>query len=124
MAPLDFAVRLAAAALLLSGLRKFTEPAPTCKALKLAGLPSHRPWAWGLASIEIVVGVVTLRAVTPLNAAATAVLYVFLTAFLLRARRVGIACGCFGQGESPPSPIHLWLNVAAVAVCAVAAFGG
>jgi hypothetical protein len=121
MRTLEFCVRLAAAALLVGGIRKFPEPEATCKALKLAGLPSHRPWVWGLASVEIVVGLVTIRNVIVLTAGATAVVYVFLTAFLLRARKVGIGCGCFGPGEHPPSLVHLGLNSAAIVVCAAAA---
>ena len=122
MDPIQFLVRVAAASLLVTGVRKFPEPEPTCKALKLAGLPSHRPWAWGLGFIEVMVGMVALRSVTPATSAAVGVLYVFLTAFLARARQVGVACGCFGPGERPPGWLHIGLNVAAIAVCAVGVF--
>jgi len=122
MDPIQFLVRVAAATLLVTGMRKFPEPEPTCKALKLAGLPSHRPWARGLGFVEVTIGMVALRSVTPATSAAVGVLYVFLTAFLFRARQVGASCGCFGPGERPPSILHLVLNVSAVLVCVVGVF--
>lgn len=121
MDPLQFGVRLAAAFLLVSGLRKFQEPEPTCKALKLCGLPSHRPWVWGLAVVEIAVGVATLRAVTPATAFVTGVLYLFFTVFLWRARAKGVSCGCFGPGERPPAAWHIGADLVAAVGCLAAA---
>lgn len=120
MDPIQFLVRVAAAALLVSGMRKFPEPEPTCKALKLVGLPSHRPWAWGLGFAEVTIGMVALRSVTPATSAVVGVTYLALAAFVWRARKAGIACGCFGQGEHPPSLLHLGLDIVAVLVCGIA----
>ncbi|MGH8958600.1 MAG: MauE/DoxX family redox-associated membrane protein [Acidimicrobiia bacterium] len=108
---------LVAALLVWSGIRKFADSEPTSGALRAAGLPSSRLSVIGLGSVEIAVGSMALLVSGPLHAWAVAVVYAGFAAFVALAmgRRLPIAsCGCFGKADTPPTWIHLMMNLTAV----------
>ena len=119
---------LVAALLVWSGIRKFADPEPTSGALRAAGLPSSRLSVLGLASVEVGVGSAALLFSGRLYPWAVAVVYAGFAGFvgLAMSRRLPIAsCGCFGKADTPPTWIHLVINVAAVAgAIAYASAGG
>ena len=118
---------LAAALLILSGGAKLGDPAPTQGALRSARLPAGRPAVWLLALAEIGAGVAGLLYG---GAAALGVgaIYLGFAAFvgLALLRRIPLqSCGCFGQEDTPPTRLHLMVNLAAgLAGLSVAAGGG
>jgi hypothetical protein len=119
---------LVAALLVWSGIRKFADPEPTSGALRAAGLPSSRLSVLGLSSVEVAVGTAALLFSGATIAWAVAAVYAGFAAFVTLAisRRLPIAsCGCFGKADTPPTWIHLVINLAAVGgALAHAAAGG
>jgi hypothetical protein len=116
----------AAALLVLSGVLKVRRPAPTSKALRSAGLAPLAPLARALGVAEIVVGVGALAVDTRVFPALVAAAYLVFAAFvaLTLARKAPVAdCGCFGATDSPPSAVHLTLDVAAALVAGAVAVG-
>ena len=106
---------LSAALLLVSGGAKLANPAPTSGALRVAGLVSSSRVVYTLAVAEIATGAASLLGGGAWGGWASAILYGafgMFVAFALR-RRVPISsCGCFGKVDTPPSVVHLLLNVA------------
>jgi uncharacterized membrane protein YphA (DoxX/SURF4 family) len=107
------AVYVAAVALIVTGLAKLRDPVPTALALNLVGLPSRRPWVWGLAAVELVVGVAVTVHLSPITAGALGFLYLSFTVFLFGAMRAGASCGCIGGADHPPGWLHVALDLAA-----------
>ncbi len=111
---------LAASSLLLgSGAAKLRRPAPAAAALHELGLPAAgRVVAIG-AVVELVVG--TAMLVRPhlgaTAACALSLLFAALVALqLLRGSR--LSCGCLGSRDTPPSRLHLVLNLALAGLAA------
>jgi hypothetical protein len=108
---------LVAALLVWSGIRKFAASEPTSGALRAAGLPSSLLSVIGLGSVEVGVGSMALLFSGPAYAWAVAAVYAGFAGFVAMAmsRRLPIAsCGCFGKADTPPTWVHLILNLAAV----------
>jgi hypothetical protein len=106
-------VYVAAIALVVTGLAKFRDPVPTALALNLVKFPSRRPWVWGLAAVEVVVGVGFLVHPSPVTTGALGILYLSFTVFLCLAMRAGASCGCIGGSDHPPGRLHVALDLAA-----------
>jgi len=107
-----------AALLVVSGSQKLIDGAPTAGALKAAGLPHARPWVVLVAVTEIGIGATNLLASNPGAVWAQAALYAAFGVFVASAliRRLPLAsCGCFGKADTPPTWMHLVINVLAVA---------
>lgn len=118
---------LVAALLIWSGIRKLADPDPTSGALRAAALPSSRLAVFGLAVVEIVVGAMALVATNPVAAWAVGLVYAGFAGFvgLAMGRRLPIAsCGCFGRADTPPTWLHLVINLAAVGGAMAVATGG
>jgi hypothetical protein len=120
----------AAAAILLAagGGLKFRRPLHTANALRAVHLP-HSPVlvrALGVAEVAIATGALTLG--HPLFALLVGASYLAFAGFVLLALARGGAvatCGCFGEADTPATPVHVALDVAAAGVAfAVAAGGG
>jgi hypothetical protein len=116
----------AAALLALAGTFKVRRPAPTARALRTAGLGVLAPVARALGVAELAVGVGALVLDTRVVPALVAAFYLGFAAFVA----LGLAratpasdCGCFGQTESPPTAIHLVMNLGAAGVAAAVALG-
>lgn len=113
---------LLVAALLLAGagVVKAAHPHDTARALRRAGLPVGR----GVAVVrigaltEVVIGATAVLVSGPVPALAVAASYAAFAAFLAVALSRGWAlstCGCFGEPDTPPTALHLVLDVALAA---------
>jgi hypothetical protein len=115
---------IAATLLLLGGAAKAVRPTDTANALRGVGLPGSRVLVRLGGAAEVVVGLFALVTGGTAAAVLVAVSYLAFAAF------IGVAmvtdapiatCGCFGKDDTPPSAIHLGVNlVAAGAAVAVA----
>ena len=116
---------LAVTALLaLGGGLKVVRPTDTATALAALGLPSQPYLVRGLGTVEIAIGVVAFITSHPIASLLTAAAYVSFAVFVLVARRAKTpvqSCGCLGKAETPPSLIHVTVNLAAAAIAALTA---
>jgi len=110
--------------LALAGAMKVAQPASTMGALRAMRLPSSPTLVRGLGGLEIVValgaGITFQRPLLALLAA----MYLAFAAFVaaaLGARTPLQSCGCFGRADTPPSIVHLGVNLAAAVVALLAA---
>jgi hypothetical protein len=115
---------LISALLLVSGGSKVSDPGPTTGALRATGLPSSRVFVFLLGAGEIALGAGSLIFGGEPAGWAVAALYlgfaVFVVNALIRNLPIG-SCGCFGKADTPPTLIHVVVNVFAAAVAAWAA---
>jgi hypothetical protein len=115
---------IAALLLAAAGLAKVIDPTTTVGALRGLGwrVPAGAVRAGGAA--EAVLAVVAVLTGAPAAAIAVAASYLLFTGFVVvaRARRLPIgSCGCFGKVDTPPSAVHVVVNLgAAVAAVGVA----
>jgi hypothetical protein len=112
---------VACAVLCVAGVAKLRSPAGAAHALAATGLSMPRGLIRAFAAVEVALAAWAALAPSRLAAAAIACLYVgFAGLGLLLARRRA-ACGCFGEGDAPASPIQalLSLSLAMIAVVAV-----
>ncbi len=119
---------ISATLLAVSGGAKIADPAPTSGALAAASLPSGRRWAQLLGVTECVVAAVAIAFGGAVGGIAVAVVYggfaVFVAVALQRNLPVQ-SCGCFGKVDTPPTWLHVVVNVSAVtAGIGVAVSGG
>lgn len=116
---------IVAALLALSGGAKIIDPDPTRGALRAAHLPSGRWASQALGVVELTVAGWAIALGGPFAAAVVTALYVGFAVFVWWALRKDIplqSCGCFGRADTPPTTIHLVVNLAAAAGAAVTAF--
>ena len=117
---------VAAALLAMGGGLKLRRPAPTARALREAGLGRLAPFARAMGAAEVAVGLAALAvdsaAVAGLVAACYAGFAGFVALALTRPAPVG-DCGCFAGADSPPSAVHVVLDLAAAAVAVALAAG-
>lgn len=107
--------------LVVSGVPKLSNPAATTRALEGLGLPRKRWFGQAVGLVEIFVGIAAISVGGRFPAAAMAVLYLGFAGFILyglRSSKVS-SCGCFGEGDTPPSRLHLGIDVAAAGVATV-----
>lgn len=110
--------------LVISGLPKLTNPVSTARALEAIGLPASRSLGRSVGVAEIIVGFGVMAVGGPIMAGALAVLYAGFAGFIvvaLRSTKVR-SCGCFGGDDTPPSRLHLGIDVAAAAIGTVLVF--
>ena len=102
-------------------------PAPTAGALRAMRLPAALPLVRGLGLGEVVLGVSAGITFAPpllvLLGAAYLAFATFVTA-ALGANTPLQSCGCFGQDDTPPSAVHVGLNLAAAGTAFAAAISG
>ncbi len=119
---------VAAGLLVVAGVAKAVRPDDTARALAaLAGTSALRPVrllvrAGALA--EAALGVAALVLPRPVTAALVALSYAAFGAVVVTARRRGGAlatCGCFGRPDTPPTTVHVVLDVVFGAVALVIA---
>jgi hypothetical protein len=107
---------LISALLLVSGGSKLSDPGPTRGALRAAGLPSAKIVVYLLAMIEIVIGGWSIAFGGDPAGWGVAGLYLGFLGFVLYARVRHLplsSCGCFGKADTPPTLIHLTVNLLA-----------
>ncbi|TMK86626.1 MAG: hypothetical protein E6G44_02755 [Actinobacteria bacterium] len=117
----------AALALAISGLSKLNRPGPLVRMLAAADLPASPGAVRSLAAGELVLGSVALMAPSRWAALTLATAYLCFAAFLwaVLAWRIEVpSCGCAGERDLPPSPLHVGLDLVAGASGIVAAATG
>jgi hypothetical protein len=109
---------MAAALLVLGGAMKAAAPSDTASALRGMGLPGAKVLVRVGGAAEAVIGVLALARGDRVAAALVALSYLafagFVTVALLQHAPIA-TCGCFGKADTPPSLVHLGLNVVAAA---------
>jgi hypothetical protein len=114
---------VAAGLLLASGGAKLLRPDPAVRALGEARLPGGSRAIRMLGCLEAAIGGACLAVPGRIEAALLAVLYLGFAAFLVRLRQAGGAdrsCGCVGGRDTPPSFMHVALDLLAAAAGLVA----
>jgi hypothetical protein len=114
-----------AVVLLAAGVAKVVEPDDTARALVAAGLRVRGGAVRAGAVLEALLGLLALSWESPAVAAAVAGSYLAFAGFVLLAvvRRTPVAsCGCFGEPDTPPTIVHVVLNLTA-AVVALGVYG-
>jgi hypothetical protein len=120
---------IAAGLLVVAGAAKASRPDDTARAMAalLPGSPSLRVLRWAVrtgALAEAALGAVALLLPRPPTALLVALSYVCFFGVVGYARWRGgplATCGCFGRPDTPPTVLHMVLNVAlAAAATAVA----
>jgi hypothetical protein len=117
---------VAALLLTVAGALKAYDPATTAGALRRAGLPVPSVAVRIGGGVEAIIGAVAILTGGTIAAALVAVSYFGFTTFVVTAmvRRTPIgSCGCFGKIDTPPSLVHVVLNVGAVVSAIAVALG-
>ncbi len=118
---------IASALILLGGAFKTVDPADTAYALRELGLahPTVLVRVGGMA--ELVIGIGALVLGGPVFAALVALSYLAFAAFVALALRSGSpisSCGCFGKVDTPPSLVHLVVDLLAAGCAITVALAG
>ncbi len=115
---------IAAALLVAGGAAKAARPGDTANALRAVHLPTSPLLVRVGGLAEIVVGTAALAVGNRTTAILVAVSYAAFAAFVVVALRSGApisSCGCFGKADTPPTRLHVIVNLVAVAAAAVVA---
>ncbi len=116
------------AALLLTaaGALKAYDPVNTVGALRRAGIPVPPIVVRIGGALEVAIGIAAIITGGAVAAALVAVSYLLFTGFvvfaLVRHLPIG-SCGCFGKIDTPPSLVHVVLNVGAIVTATAVALG-
>jgi hypothetical protein len=112
---------VASAVLCVAGVAKLRAPAGAVRALAAAGFVA-RPWMIrGFALAEIALGAWAALEPTRADAAALVALYLAFSGLSLVLARRRAACGCFGEGDAPASPLQALLSAALATIAMLAA---
>lgn len=118
---------IAAALLTAAGATKVVDPSMTAGALRRAGFKVPDVLVRAGALVELVLGTTALVVRSWALAAGVAVSYAAFAAFVLWALRtdrpVG-TCGCFGKADTPPSGVHVGVNLSLAGFAAAVAVSG
>ncbi len=108
----------------LGGVAKLVAPAPASRALRGLGVPAPTGGVRALGAIEGVLAVAAIVLGGTVLPAAVGTAYVLFAAFVVAVIRAGdpTSCGCFGRSATPPSWLHVAVNLASAAV-ALASMG-
>lgn len=118
---------IAGALIVLGGAFKAIDPADTAYALREMGLPHATLLVRAGGVAEVVIGLGALVLGGPVFAALVALSYLAFAGFVVLALRSGSpisSCGCFGKVDTPPSPIHLVIDLLAAGVAVAVAVAG
>jgi hypothetical protein len=117
--------------IIVGGVAKAIGPGDTAHALRAVGLRvSRRTARAGVrvgGVVEAVIGAAALLTGTWWAVALVALSYAAFATFVVYALRSGApisSCGCFGKVDTPPSTVHVVLDVAFAAVAAAAVAHG
>lgn len=127
MSALAGLLHLVALVLVVSGAQKVVRPAPAAAAMVSAGVRVpprlHAAAGTALGVGEAATGLAVFAAPTPAAAAWLGLAYLALAGFvlLLRRRDSGAGCGCFGAATTPPTHVHVALDLVAAVVAFTAA---
>ena len=118
---------IAALLLAAAGAAKVVDPANAVGALRAFGLPMPPGGVRVVGAVEAVLAVAAALSGAAVLAAAVAGSYLLFTAFVLvaLARDLPIgSCGCFGKVDTPPSVLHVVVNLGAVVAAVGVAVAG
>ena len=119
---------IAAVLLAAAGIAKAIDPTMTVGALRKFGFPVSSGAVRSLGLIEALLAAAAAVTGAPALAIGVGGSYLLFSAFVViaRARRLPIgSCGCFGRVDTPPSWLHVAVNLgAAASALAVAARDG
>ena len=123
---------IASVLLAIGGALKALRPRDTANALVAVGVRFPRVFPARVAVrvggvVEGVVGVAALLVGGPLLCALVAASYLVFAGFVVAALHSDApisSCGCFGKVDTPPSVVHVVLDLAFAGVAAAAAFTG
>jgi hypothetical protein len=114
-----------------AGALKAWHPGDTANALRTVGVElsytSSRVVVRAFGAVETALALFALLSGNPAACALVAASYLLFTGFVVLARRRGTAiasCGCFGKVDTPPSIVHVVLDLLFAGVAAAAAFTG
>jgi hypothetical protein len=119
----------AAAAILLGvgGVLKLRRPQPTATAMSGVGMPTSVGFVRAFGAAEVVIAGGALTIGLPVFAVLVGLSYLVFSIFVLLALARGGAiasCGCFGEPDTPATPVHVALDLAAALVAFGVAAGG
>ncbi len=122
---------IAAGLLVVAGVAKAAQPGDTARAMAalLPRSPSPRLLGWVVragALAEAALGAVALAFPRPITALLVALSYLCFFGVVAYARWRGgplATCGCFGRPDTPPTFLHMVLDLALAAAAAVVALG-
>ncbi|MGH8934779.1 MAG: MauE/DoxX family redox-associated membrane protein [Acidimicrobiia bacterium] len=124
MEPLAGPLLAAAVLLVLGGAPKMVRPEPTARALASLRLPAPPGAVRALGLAEVAIGAGALltggRAFALAMGASYLAFALFLLAALARPQRLR-SCGCLGATETPPTGLHLLLNLAGASIALLVA---
>ena len=109
-----------------AGALKVVRPAATAGALREMGIPASSTAVRIGAGAELAVATAAIIDGSRPFAALVAASYLAFAAFVLVALRRDVplsSCGCFGVEDTPPTGVHLALNLAAAATAGAVALG-
>jgi methylamine utilization protein MauE len=109
---------IAALLLVVGGIAKVFAPADTANALRAVGVPAPPMLVRIGGAAEAVIGGLAIATADRAAALLVAVSYLAFAGFVGVALRRGspiATCGCFGKADTPPSLVHLFVNVGAAA---------
>ena len=123
---------IATVLLAVGGAAKAVRPRDTAQALTAVGIrfPRFLPGRVVVrvgGTAEAIIGTAALLLGGPVLCALVALSYLAFAGFVLVALRTGApisSCGCFGKVDTPPSLVHVVLDLAFAGVAAGAAFVG
>jgi hypothetical protein len=114
-----------------AGALKAGKPGDTANALRAVGIPlsftASRVLVRAFGAGEVVIAVVALFTGNVVASALVAVSYLAFAGFVVVALKRGTAiasCGCFGKVDTPPSVVHVVLDLCFAGVAAAAAITG
>ena len=112
---------IACVLLAAAGAAKALRPGDTAHALAILRIPHARMLVRVGGGAELVVGVGALALGGPVFATLVAASYLGFAVFVVVALRTGTpisSCGCFGKADTPPSAVHVVIDLAAAGVAA------
>jgi hypothetical protein len=115
-----------AALLAAGGAAKVVKPAPTARAMGEMGLRVPAVAVRAGAAVELAIAAGALAGAGRAVALLVGASYVGFAAFVGAALARGVplaSCGCFGVEDTPPTAVHLGVNLAAAAVAGAVALG-
>jgi hypothetical protein len=125
---------IASGLLVVAGLAKAVQPDGTARALAALATTRRRAPAFTTlrqlvrlgALAEVAVGALALAVPRPLTAGLVALSYLAFTVVVAYAGHLGgplATCGCFGQPDTPPTVVHLLLDLVLAASAALFVLG-
>jgi hypothetical protein len=122
---------VAAGLLCVAGVAKAARPDDTARALAplLPGRPSLPTMRWivrSVALLEATLGAVAIVFPRPATVGLVAVSYLSFCGVVASVRRRGgplATCGCFGRADTPPTVLHLVVDLVLAGAAATVAFG-